>query len=192
MYFDELDKVSETDNGKDIYSFLSYLTDNTQNKEFTDHYFYGMKFDLSRVFFVFTFNDITKIDKILLDRLNVVYVSTPNQDEIVSILQKHCLPEIILNTGLQKPLLLDNSQLKLIYSTFKHTIDTNVSSGIREYYRILEKVILEINKDILLGHFDAFNETHPIRLEFTLFEHYLNQIKSQYATEDKIHSMMYI
>lgn len=192
MYFDELDKVSETDNGKDIYSFLSYLTDNTQNNEFTDHYFYGMKFDISRVFFVFTFNDITKIDKILLDRLNVVYVSTPDDDEIVKILQKHCLPEIISNVGLQIPLLLDNSQLKLIHSTFKHTIDTNVSSGIREYYRILEKVILEVNKDILLGSFDAFNQNQPIRLEFKLFEHYLNQIKSQYATEDKSYLSMYI
>lgn len=192
MYFDELDKVSETDNGKDIYSFLSYLTDNTQNNEFTDHYFYGMKFDLSRVFFVFTFNDVTKIDKILLDRLNVVYVSTPDDDEIITILQNHCLPEIISNIGLQKPLLLDNSQLKLIHSTFKHTIDTNVSSGIREYYRILEKVILEVNKDILLGIFDTFNHTNPIRLELKLFEHYLNQITSQYATEDKSYLNMYI
>ena len=47
MYFDELDKVSETDNGKDIFSFLCYLTDPTENDHFSDHYFYGMHFDLS-------------------------------------------------------------------------------------------------------------------------------------------------
>lgn len=192
MYFDELDKVSETDNGKDIYSFLSYLTDNTQNNEFTDHYFYGMKFDLSRVFFVFTFNDITKIDKILLDRLNVVHVSTPSDDEIVTILQKHCLPEIITNIGLRKPLIFDISQLELIHTNFKHTVDISVSSGIREYYRILEKVILEINKDILLGQFDEFNEIKPIRLESKLFEYYLEQIKSQYAPKDTNYLNMYI
>lgn len=192
MYFDELDKVSETDNGKDIYSFLSYLTDNTQNNEFTDHYFYGMKFDLSRVFFVFTFNDITKVDKILLDRLNVVHVSTPTNEEIVTILEKHCLPEIITNIGLRKPLVFDNSQLKLIHSKFNHTINLSVSSGIREYYRILEKVILEINKDILLGHFHEFHDNKPIRLESKLFDYYLDQIKSQYVQEDTSYLRMYI
>ena len=55
IYFDELDKVSETDNGKDIFSFLCYLTDPTQNTYFSDHYFYGMHFDLSKVFYIFTF-----------------------------------------------------------------------------------------------------------------------------------------
>jgi ATP-dependent Lon protease len=192
MYFDELDKVSETDNGKDIYSFLSYLTDNTQNNEFTDHYFYGMKFDLSKVFFVFTFNDINKIDKILLDRLNVVHVTSPSDDEIITILQKHCLPEIISNIGLRKPLILDKSQIKLIHLDFKQKIDSSVSSGIREYYRILEKIVMEINKDILIGHFDKFDETRPIRLETKLFEHYLHQIKSQYPLEDTSYQHMYI
>ena len=61
LYFDELDKVSQADTGKDIYSVLSNLTDNTINTSFTDHYFRGMKFDLSKVFYIFTFNDISKI-----------------------------------------------------------------------------------------------------------------------------------
>lgn len=180
IYFDELDKVSESANGKDIYSFLCYLTDNTQNKDFTDHYFYGMKFDLSKVFYIFTFNDITKIDKILLDRLNVIYVETPSDDEIVNILHTYCIPEIINNIKLQKNIVIDKSLVKLVISMFKHTVDTTVSSGIREYYRILEKIFLQINKDILLDTFYTVDD----KLDISTFKLYLSQIKVQTSKQN--------
>ena len=151
IYFDELDKVSETEHGKDIFSFLCYLTDPTQNHSFSDHYFYGMHFDLSKVFYVFTFNDIEKIDKILLDRLNIIKVDCPSENEIVDIVQTHCVPEITQNVGISKPIVFDNQNIKFIINFCKDTIDKKVTSGIREYYRIIEKVILEINKDILFN-----------------------------------------
>jgi len=148
IYFDELDKVSETDNGKDIFSFLCYLTDPTQNNNFSDHYFYGMHFDLSKVFYIFTFNDINKIDKILLDRLNIINVEMPKEQDIVYIIEKHCIPEIISNIGIKIPVIFDiSSIMHIIHST---TINKSVTSGIREYYRIIEKILLELNKAILL------------------------------------------
>jgi ATP-dependent Lon protease len=149
IYFDELDKVSETDNGKDIFSFLCYLTDPSQNAHFSDHYFYGMHFDLSKVFYIFTFNDINKIDKILLDRLNIINVEMPKEQDIVYIIEKHCIPEIISNIGIKIPVIFDTPIItRIIRST---TINKSVTSGIREYYRIIEKILLELNKDILLG-----------------------------------------
>jgi ATP-dependent Lon protease len=101
LYFDELDKVSLSEIGKDVYSVLSNLTDSTVNSNFTDHYFRGMSFDLSKVFYVFTFNDINKIDKVLLDRLNVIYVETPTRKEKVIILSEYCLFDIIKNIGIK-------------------------------------------------------------------------------------------
>lgn len=154
IYFDELDKVSDTNNGKDIYAVLSYLTDPSQNREFTDNYFYGMKFDLSKVLYVFTFNDITKIDKILLDRLNIIHVESPSTLDICHILQNHCIPEIITNIGLKCDIVISQDKLRQIIRTFKSQVDENVSSGVREYYRILEKILLEINKDILLENIE--------------------------------------
>lgn len=181
IYFDELDKVSETDNGKDIYSFLSYLTDNTQNSQYTDHYFYGMKFDLSKVFYFFTFNDIHKIDRILLDRLNVVYVNTPSEFETCSILQNHCIPEIVQNIGIKKSVCITTSQITSIIQRFRPTIDFSVSSGIRDYYRIIEKILLELNKHILLGsyNFDIITFTDD---QFTSF---LEQVKVDMQCADK-------
>jgi len=150
LYFDELDKVSETDNGKDIFSFLCYLTDPTQNTLFTDHYFYGMHFDLSKIFYVFTFNDITKIDKILLDRLNIIKVECPSDNDIINIIEKYCIPEITKNVGIKNKIIFGNDNIQFIINYCKNSFDKTITSGIREYYRIIEKIILELNKTILL------------------------------------------
>lgn len=190
IYFDELDKVSESDSGKDIFSFLSYLTDPTQNTDFTDHYFYGMKFDLSKVMYVFTFNDQSKIDKVLLDRLNIIHVKTPKKDEIYTILQEYCIPEIIKNIGITKNIKFSKEQIHNIIDNYSNKFDKNVSSGIREYYRIFEKILLEINKDILL---DKFTE-NKIQLDKSQFSYYIDIINKQYPddTSDFITSHMYI
>jgi len=176
LYFDELDKVSETDNGKDIFSFLCYLTDPTQNTTFTDHYFYGMQFDLSKIFYVFTFNDITKIDKILLDRLNIIKIDSPCENEIIEIIEQHCIPEIINNIGIKKEIEFEKSNIKYIINYCKDTIDTNITSGVREYYRIIEKILLELNKLILLNP-SEFN--HKIMINHNLFLKLFNSIKHQ-------------
>lgn len=148
IYFDELDKVSETQGGKDIYSFLIYLTDSTQNPRFMEHYFNGLTFDLSKVFFIFTFNDINKIDKILLDRINLIHVPEPTSDEKVRILFDYCIPEILENIGLTENLI----QFKEIESLVRKTFINNNSgsTGIRELYRILESILMEYNKNKIL------------------------------------------
>lgn len=190
IYFDELDKVSDT-SGKDVHSFLSYLTDPTQNTEFTDHYFYGMKFDLSRVFYVFTFNDISKIDKVLLDRLNIIYVNTPDENEIIDLLHSKCMPEIIKNIGIQKNIEFDKQYIKSIVQTFKPSIDLTVSSGIREYYRVIEKIFLEINKDIIINNISCTEDT--IVIYEAAFHKYLRSVKnSKPPILPEAHLMMYI
>jgi ATP-dependent Lon protease len=190
MYFDELDKVSETDNGKDIFSFLCYLTDPTENDHFSDHYFYGMHFDLSKVFYVFTFNDINKIDKILLDRLNVIKIDSPDENEIVEIIEKHCIPEIISNIGINKEIEFEKSNIKYIINYYKDTIDKNITSGIREYYRVIEKILLELNKLILLNP-DEFIDT--IIINKSLFLKLFDNIKQQlYNIQNSFISHMYI
>lgn len=190
IYFDELDKVSETEHGKDIYSSLCYLTDNTQNTEFMEHYFYGIKFDLSRVFYVFTFNDISKIDKILLDRLNIVYVDTPNDTDIINIIYTYCIPEIIFNIGITKNINITQEHIIFVIRHFKsiQLYDPNVSSGIREFYRIFEKIFLYINKDILIG---IYTDNEIIISEDILIN-YLSQIELNYKIINDFPSHMYI
>ena len=189
LMFDELDKVSESDHGKDIYSFLCYLTDSTQNMEFMEHYFYGIKFDLSKVFYVFTFNDITKIDKILLDRLNIIYVDTPNDNDIINILYTYSIPEIINNIGITKKISITIDHVKIVINEFKkmNLYDKNHSSGIREFYRIFEKIFLYINKDILI---DSLNNDEII-ISNDLLYNYITHIKLNYKIS-QINNFMYI
>ena len=69
IYFDELDKVSDTPKGEEIIGILTHLIDTTQNKCFHDKYFSEIDFDLSKALFIFSYNDETKINPILRDRM---------------------------------------------------------------------------------------------------------------------------
>ena len=73
IYFDELDKVSETYKGDEIIHLLTHLTDPSQNGLFQDNYFPGIHLDLSKALFIFSFNDESKIDRILKDRMYVIH-----------------------------------------------------------------------------------------------------------------------
>lgn len=180
LYFDELDKVSKSDHGQDIYSVLCNVTDPTINSKFSDHYFRGIHFDLSRAFYIFTFNDITKINKVLLDRLNIIHVENPSKKDKAKILENHCLPDIIINIGIQNNIIFDFSCYEEIINYTEKQIDKNVSSGIRESVRILEKILLEINKEILLNY-----HNEPIHITIELFHIYFNKLKSQFLLEEE-------
>jgi ATP-dependent Lon protease len=93
---DELDKVSETHHGKEIIGTLIHLTDSTTNKRYNyDKYFSGIEFDLSKVLFIFTYNDPSKIDKILADRLFKIKVDNYNFKEKLEITNKHIIPYML-------------------------------------------------------------------------------------------------
>mgnify|MGYP003683876105 CR=1 FL=1 len=57
IYFDELAKVSESYKGEEIIHMLTHLTDPSQNTLFQDNYYPGINIDLSKVLFIFSFND---------------------------------------------------------------------------------------------------------------------------------------
>ena len=63
FYFDELDKISTSNKGEEIVNLLIHLTDSSQNTLFQDKYFSGIHFDISKSIFVFSFNDIQKVNK---------------------------------------------------------------------------------------------------------------------------------
>lgn len=200
LYFDELDKVSNSDNGQDIYSVLANITDPTVNCNFKDHYFSHLNIDLSKVFYIFTFNDISKINKILLDRLNVIYIENPSKKDKIIILKSHCLNEIIENIGMKINIhFSDSSYNKIIEYTDKN-IDLRVSSGIRESVRILEKILLEINKEFLLGSRISDNDNDndtiiDIHINESNFNTYFEKLKSQFIfllNNDEPPSHMYI
>lgn len=97
FYFDELDKVSTTDRGQEIINTLIHITDYSQNSQFIDHYLDGIPIDLSRAIFVFSFNDRRRISSILLDRMEVIHMTSYTNKEKQIILLDYLLPRIVKN-----------------------------------------------------------------------------------------------
>ena len=95
IYFDELDKISETYKGLEIVHFLTHITDQSQNSLYQDNYFPGINLDLSKCLFIFSFNDETKVDKILKDRMYVINTKGFNTKEKIEISNNYLLPELL-------------------------------------------------------------------------------------------------
>jgi ATP-dependent Lon protease len=94
IYFDELDKISDTPRGEEIVSILTHLTDTTQNCQFHDKYFSEVDFDLSKCLFIFSYNDESKVNSILKDRMYRIQTKGYDTKEKVIIARKHLLPKI--------------------------------------------------------------------------------------------------
>jgi len=94
IYFDELDKISDTPRGEEITGILTHLTDTTQNSQFHDKYFSEFEFDLSKCLFIFSYNDETKINPILKDRMYHIRTQGYQRPEKTIISKLHLMPNI--------------------------------------------------------------------------------------------------
>ncbi len=94
IYIDELDKISNTEHGREIIGILIHLTDPAQNEEFTDRYFSGIHIDLSKCLIIFSYNDASKVDRILLDRIHRIKTKPLDKYEKTTIIQEYVLPEM--------------------------------------------------------------------------------------------------
>ena len=94
-----MDKVSKTEHGKEIIGILTHLIDGTQNDSFQDKYFNGIDLDLSKALFVFSYNDASSIDKILLDRIHRIKFEHLTIEDKLVITKKHILPELYKKNG---------------------------------------------------------------------------------------------
>ena len=140
LLFDELDKVSKTERGREIIGILTHLTDSTQNQEFSDRYFDGIPLDLSRAVMVFTFNDISAIDPILLDRLTVIKTKPLSLPDKIVISRKHLLTEIALSIGLQaEDIDITDELIKYIIQTY------TAEAGARQLKQLLRDLARELN-----------------------------------------------
>ena len=95
IYFDELDKVSQTAHGGEVNSILMQLTDFSQNNDFEDEYFHDMTFDVSRCIFIFSYNDRSKIDPILLNRIQEINLNPIIFQEKLHILHNYTIPKLL-------------------------------------------------------------------------------------------------
>lgn len=143
---DEIDKMT-TDFRGDPSSALLEVLDPTQNNTFSDH-FIELPFDLSKVLFITTANSLQTISQPLLDRMEVIEVSSYIEDEKVQIAQRYLLPKQLKEHGLRpKQIYISaNTMLQIIRS---YTRESGVRSLERQLASICRKAareVLERNK----------------------------------------------
>ena len=153
IYFDELDKVSETHKGDEIIHMLTHLTDPSQNSLFQDNYYPGINIDLSKVLFIFSFNDESKINRILKDRMYVINTKGYNTKDKIKISREYILPELY-DTYLFKSdeIIINDDILEYIIEKY-----TNKEEGVRNFKRCIESIISKINIYYLTGETKDLN-----------------------------------
>ena len=143
IYIDELDKVSKTEHGKEIIGILMHLIDTTQNSGFQDKYFSGIDIDLSKVLFIFSYNDPAQIDSILLDRIHRIKFENLSIKEKLVITRKYILPEIDKKMGLDGCIELSDDIISHIIETY------TLESGVRKLKEVIFDLYGEINIELL-------------------------------------------
>jgi ATP-dependent Lon protease len=141
IYFDELDKISDTPKGEEITGILTHLTDTSQNSQFHDKYFSEIDFDLSKCLFIFSYNDESKINPILKDRMYRIQTKGYNQKQKTIISNNYLLPKIREQVMFESSdIIIPDDTLHYIIENFCHKED-----GVRNLKRCLEIIYTKLN-----------------------------------------------
>ena len=141
IYFDELDKVSETPKGEEINGILTHLTDTTQNSKFHDKYFSELDFDLSRCLFIFSYNDESKVNPILKDRMYRIQTKGYDVKQKTIIAKNYLIPKI------KEQVKFKEEDIVISDVVIKHIIEkyTDSEQGVRNLKRCLEIIHTKLN-----------------------------------------------
>ena len=162
MLLDEIDKVSNDYKG-DTFSALLEVLDSEQNYKFRDHYL-EVPVDLSEVLFVTTANTLQTIPRPLLDRMEVIEISSYTENEKLHIATEHLIPKQIIRHGL-KPEQLTISKKAL----WKMAVNYTKEAGVRQLERKIGDICRKAAKEIL--------ETNKKKVQVTEknLKHYLGK-----------------
>jgi len=163
IFFDELDKISDTPKGEEITGILTHLTDTTQNSQFHDKYFTEIDFDLSKCLFIFSYNDESKINPILRDRMYKIQTKGYNQKQKTVIANDYLLPKV------REQVKFSNEDI-IIPNDVLHYIIENCcgkEDGVRNLKRCLEIIYTKLNLYRLMKPgSNLFEEDMSIKVEF--------------------------
>ncbi len=163
IYFDELDKISDTPKGEEIAGILTHLTDTSQNSQFHDKYFAEVDFDLSKCLFIFSYNDENKINPILRDRMYRIHTKGYDKKQKTIIANDYLLPNIRSQVKFTpEDIIIPETTLHYIMENY-----CNKEDGVRNMKRCLEIVYTKLNLYRLMKpDTNLFQESMSLKVEF--------------------------
>lgn len=142
MLLDEIDKVSSDYKG-DTSSALLEVLDSEQNNHFVDHYV-EIPLDLSQVLFIATANDLAAIPRPLMDRMEIIEVSSYTENEKEHIAQEHLIPKQMEANGLKKgQLIIRKEALQQVISGYTR------EAGVRTLERRIGEICRKVARKVL-------------------------------------------
>lgn len=175
LYFDELDKATKKHDTNEIFSILIHMTDPNTNGEFQDRFFQEVKFPLNKVVMVFSYNDSSLIDPILLDRITEIEVKPYTTHDKIKITQDYMMKEICDMIGIEfQSIIFDDKNIEYIVENY------TLEAGVRELKRKIESLYLQLNIDKIYqrGIFTNranFDTKDPIYVTKDIIKKYLNK-----------------
>jgi ATP-dependent Lon protease len=194
IYFDELDKISDSPRGQEITSVLTHLTDTTQNDQFQDKFFSEINFDLSKCLFIFNYNDESKVNPILLDRMYRIQTKGYSFKEKMVIAKKYMLPKIREQVNFkEEDIIIPDDSLEYLISNTKFSQN---EQGVRNLKRSLEIIHTKLNLFRLVKTESAsiFGNELALKVEFpyTVTRHSIDALIKSSETENSGLLTMYV
>ena len=163
IYFDELDKISDTPRGEEIAGILTHLTDTSQNSQFHDKYFAEINFDLSKCLFIFSYNDESKVNPILKDRMYRIKTKGYSGKEKTVIANNYLLPKI------REQIKFSNNDIIIHDDVLNYINETHCQKedGVRNMKRCLEIIYTKLNLYRLMKpNSNLFEGEMSLKVEF--------------------------
>ena len=192
IFFDELDKISDSPKGEEITGILTHLTDTSQNQQFHDKYFSEIDFDLSKCLFIFSYNDESRVNPILRDRMYRIQTDGYSEKEKTVIAKNHLLPNIREQVKFEeKDILIDDEVLGFLVKEY-----TENEKGVRNLKRCLEIIYTKLNLYRLMKpDTKLFDKELDIKVEFPMTvtkDIVRKMIKKEDNILASIHNSMYL
>jgi ATP-dependent Lon protease len=157
---DEIDKVTQNTHNGDPASALLEVLDPEQNNAFHDNYL-DVDYDLSKVLFIATANNLSTIPKPLLDRMEVIEVSGYITEEKIEIAKRHLIPRELKNTGLDKPAIKPSFNKAAIEKIIEQYTR---ESGVRQLEKQINKSLRKIAYKMQIDGMDSKMKITPNEL----------------------------
>ena len=176
MLLDEIDKMSSDFRGDPASAMLEVL-DPEQNKSFNDHYL-EVEYDLSKIMFIATANDISHIPIPLRDRMEIIHLSGYSESEKLSIAINHLILKIRKDNGLNvKEFKISNDAILKVIREY------TFEAGVRNLEREISKIARNIAKKIVT------QEVKSVNIDKTLVKSYLGAEKFDFGKKKERHQI---